>query len=41
MDDIDKESLCLFHIVVVILFYVDNVVMLSKSRASFQEGALY
>ena len=34
LDEIDGDSPCLFNMVVVILLYVEDVVMLSKSRAS-------
>ena len=36
LDKIDKNSLCLFNTVVAILLYVDDLVILSKSRASLQ-----
>ena len=36
LDEIDGDSLCSSNMVVVILFYADDVVMLSKSRASLQ-----
>jgi len=30
LDEIDEDSSCLFHIVVAILLYADDVVLLSK-----------
>jgi hypothetical protein len=36
LDKIDGDSPCLFNTVVVILLYVDDVVLLSRSSASLQ-----
>ena len=36
LDEIDGYSLCLFTKVVVILLYVDNTILLSKSRVDSQ-----
>jgi hypothetical protein len=36
LDEIDGHTPCLFHTVGAILLHVDNVVLLSKSRASLQ-----
>ena len=38
LDEIDRDSPCLFNIIVAILFYVDNVVLLSRSSASLQRS---
>ena len=36
LDEIDKDYPCLFHIVVAIFIYVEDIILLSKSRASLQ-----
>ena len=36
LDETNKDSMCLFHTVVAILLYVQDVVLESKSRSSLQ-----